>query len=206
MKNILSYLVLLCFITFSTSCTNSTSNDTSSEEPTEQMPLGEAAPETPSEASTFETIVVKDGIASPRKEMKGQIAGVDVAINYGSPSVKGRTIWGDLVPFDQIWRTGANEATTFEVANPVNIEGQNLAPGKYSLFTIPKEDGWTIIFNEVAEQWGHYDYDEGKDVLRVDVNTGAADEMSETMEFVVEGSEIVILWANLKVPFNLEKS
>lgn len=211
MKNILSKLFFLALVLGLASCANSGSNtQEQTEEPTEttsQTPTEESAPvEAPTTGDAFEVVVVKDGIASPRKEMKGQIGGADVTVNYGSPSVKGRTIWGDLVPFGEVWRTGANEATSIELSQAVSIEGQSLAAGKYGLFTIPKEDGWVIIFNEVAEQWGAYDYDEDKDVLRVEVSSAANAEKAETMDFAIEGEAIVLMWDNIKVPFKVSAS
>ena len=207
MKNILSKLLLLGIVLVLTNCNAAPSNDqTQTEQPeteTEQTPPAEVADETTYDESSYETTVLKDGIASPRKEMKGTIGATEITINYGSPSVKGRTIWGNLVPYDAVWRTGANEATTFQISEAVNIEGKTLPAGKYGLFTIPKREGWVIIFNKVADQWGAYDYDESKDVLRVEVSPSASDAPSETMDFIVEGDSVVLIWESLKVPFKV---
>ena len=75
-------------------------------------------------------------------------------VTYGRPSMRGRTIFGDLVSYDALWRTGANEATTITFSDDVMIEGQPLEAGTYSLFTIPGTEAWTVVFNKVAEQWG----------------------------------------------------
>src|SRR4051812_3645735 len=88
-------------------------------------------------------------LASPRDTVMGKVDDVVVTVNYGSPSVKGRKIWGRLVPYNQVWRTGANEATTFSVSKDVLVEGKPLAAGTYGLFTIPGENDWTVIFNKV---------------------------------------------------------
>ena len=101
-------------------------------------------------------------------------------------------------------RTGANEATTFSVNQDVTIGGQTLAAGSYGLFTIPGESDWTIIFNEVYEQWGAYEYDESKDVLRVKVTPEMGDESSETMEFGVNENSVVVMWDKVSVPFAIE--
>src|SRR5205085_4953821 len=93
----------------------------------------------------------------------------DVTITYSRPGVKGRVIWGELVPYDKVWRTGANEATTIAFSEDVKINGQALPAGTYSLHTIPGKDMWTIIFNKQAEQWGSFKYDQSKDALRVQV-------------------------------------
>jgi hypothetical protein len=91
---------------------------------------------------------------SPPAQVSEKIGNTTVTIDYSQPGVKGRTIWGDLVPYGKVWRTGANEATTFEVSNDVKVEGKSLPAGKYALFTIPEEDdfsGFTFIFNTSLE-------------------------------------------------------
>lgn len=142
---------------------------------------------------------------SPAMETKTQINGVDVTINYGAPSVRERKIWGTtIVKYDQVWRTGANSASTFEVNKDVRIEGQKLPAGKYGFFTIPRANGnWTIIFNSVPDQWGAYNYDESKDVLRVEVKAKAS-EMTEMMKIdAVSDGTISILWEKIAVPFKV---
>jgi hypothetical protein len=141
--------------------------------------------------------VSKNGAAS------GTIDGVDVSLEYGRPNVKGRDIWGGLVPYGEVWRTGANEATTITFSSPVMIEGEALPAGTYALFTIPGEDEWTVIFNETVEQWGAYDYDAEYDALRVTV-TPRAHEMTEAMDFRVGDGEVVLMWDELAVPIAVE--
>ncbi|HLT93012.1 MAG TPA: DUF2911 domain-containing protein [Membranihabitans sp.] len=141
--------------------------------------------------------------ASPPKEASGKIGDAMITINYSSPGVKGRTIWGDLVPYDQVWRAGANEATKFKTDKDLMIEGQELQAGTYSLFLIPRENGpTTVIFNTVAEQWGSYNYDESKDALRVDVEP-AENSMTERLEYSVGNDGIVIAWENYKLPISV---
>ena len=106
---------------------------------------------------------------SPKATVVQTVGLTDVTITYSRPGVKGRTIWGDLVPYDKVWRTGANEATTFQVSQDVKINGQALPAGTYSLHTIPGKTQWTVIFNKTADQWGSYDYDQTKDALRIQV-------------------------------------
>ena len=84
---------------------------------------------------------------SPPETASGTVAGATITINYSSPSVKGRKIWGGLVPYDKVWRAGANEATTFETNKSIKIEGKELPAGKYSLFATPGENEWTVILN-----------------------------------------------------------
>src|SRR6476659_2856969 len=93
--------------------------------------------------------------ASPKLTSKGEIKhGANLTITYGSPSVKGRKIWGGLVPYDKVWRAGANEATQIETDKDLVVEGKKLPAGKYSLYTIPGENEWQIIINSQTGQWG----------------------------------------------------
>jgi hypothetical protein len=138
----------------------------------------------------------------------GQTIGVtEVRITYGRPGVRGRTIFGDLVPFGEVWRTGANEATAISFSSPVRIEGKSLDAGTYGLFTIPGQDRWTIIFNNEPEQWGAYNYDSSKDTLRVEVEPESAP-TQEMMTFSFENTTdttatCVLHWAETRVPFEI---
>ncbi|GAB4417554.1 MAG: DUF2911 domain-containing protein [Bacteroidia bacterium] len=152
-------------------------------------------------ASLATVTVLNDSIPSPRKRMTATLGTVAVTVEYGSPSVKGRTLWGSLVPYGEVWRTGANEATTITFSAPVTIGTQTLAAGTYGLFTIPGESDWTIIFNQGAEQWGAYEYNESKDVLRTKVVPQTAETASETLEFDATEGTIMLRWGNLVVPF-----
>ena len=140
---------------------------------------------------------------SPPKTAKGTIGDAKISIQYGSPSVKGRTIFGELLPYGQVWRTGANEATTIAFSSNVNIEGQNLPAGKYSLFTIPGTDQWTIIFNKVWDQWGAYEYNEAEDALRVQVTPKDTGELVEDMTFSVENGQVMLSWEKTTVSFSV---
>ena len=139
---------------------------------------------------------------SKNGKTEGSIEEVDITLEYGRPNVKGRTIWGGLVPYGEVWRTGANEATTFSIDQDVMVEGERLAAGTYGLFTIPGESEWVVIFNKEADQWGSMKYNEGEDALRVTVEPEAAD-FVESMEFEIEGSNVVLRWENLAVPVTL---
>lgn len=145
----------------------------------------------------------KSSRPSPPREAVGQIGGVDIKIDYSSPAVKGRTIWGDLEPYGEVWRTGANEATTIEISQDVKIEGQTLAAGRYAVFTIPNPDEWTVIFNKEADQWGDYNYDESKDALRVEVSPTNLEEKFERLEFEVREGDIALRWDRLEVAFKV---
>ncbi|HEX2490614.1 MAG TPA: alpha/beta fold hydrolase, partial [Blastocatellia bacterium] len=95
---------------------------------------------------------------SPRGEVGEQIGALKVSITYGRPQVNKRQIWGQLVPYNRLWRAGANEATYITFSSDVLVEGQKLAAGSYSLFTIPTETEWTVVFNRVPSLWGHFYY------------------------------------------------
>lgn len=153
--------------------------------------------------------VIDATIKSPRKELTGTIAGVPITINYGSPAVNERVIYGDLVPYNKVWRTGANEATkiTFEKDVIVGADAKKLKAGTYSFFTLPtSKDDWTIIFNTEAEQWGAYDYDDSKDAVRAAATSSAAAERAERMDFEFSGEMIKLMWDDLVVEFPVSAS
>lgn len=145
---------------------------------------------------------------SPHVTASDNIGDTKIVIYYGSPSVKGRQIWGKLVPYDKVWRTGANEATTFDVSTDVIIEGQKLPAGRYALFTIPGEEEWTIIFNKEADQWGAYGYKEAQDALRIDVKPGKPAEFAEQLRFSIstkgeKAASVTFAWENVAVGFGI---
>jgi hypothetical protein len=131
----------------------------------------------------------------------------DITVDYSRPAVKGRTIWGGLVPYDQVWRTGANEATQITFSDNVTINGQPLPKGTYSLHTIPGKDSWTIIFNKTAKQWGSFNYKQEDDALRVTAKPEKAvfhELMSiEFPQVTNDNATLAIRWENLRVPFTV---
>jgi tetratricopeptide (TPR) repeat protein len=132
----------------------------------------------------------------------------DITIKYSRPLVKGRTIWGKLVPYDQVWRTGANENTTITFTDPASIEGKALAKGTYALFAIPGENQWTIIFSKTHTAWGSFTYKEADDALRVTVKPQAAEPREAlTYDFddLKPDSVVATLrWEKLAVPFKID--
>lgn len=146
-----------------------------------------------------------NGRPSPPMVLQTKIGSVNVTINYGAPSVKGREIWGKLVPYKKIWRTGANEATTFECDGDLKVEGQLLPKGKYALFTIPEKSEWTIIFNRQSEQWGTYEYKEESDVLRVKTEPVKLTVFQEQLLFSATSEGIAINWEALSVPITINQ-
>lgn len=141
---------------------------------------------------------------STKEMVSGKINGAAITINYGSPSVRAREIWGKLVPFNQVWRAGANDATTFETDKDLTIEGSKLPVGKYSFFIIPNEKECVIIFNKEAKQWGAYKYDEKQDQLRVTVKQKVAKAKAEKLVYVIEKNTVSLNWDNWTIPFSVK--
>lgn len=145
---------------------------------------------------------------SPWASVQQTIGTTVIAVDYHRPAVRGRSIWGSLVPYHQVWRAGANEATTIRFSDDVKIQGQDVAAGTYSLFMIPRPDTWTVILNRRAKQWGAYEYDPRLDVVRVDVRpranghtnwlTYVLDPNGETTAYVQ------LFWEKVKVSFLVE--
>jgi hypothetical protein len=146
----------------------------------------------------------QDKPASPKAEATATVSGAKVTIVYHQPSARGRKIMGGLVPYGQVWRTGANDATTIEFDKDVKIEGKDLKAGKYSLFTLPGENEWTIIFNKDTKQWGHYNYKESDDVLRVKVKPTKTDSFVETFTITPEKDQVLLKWENTAVAFKVK--
>jgi hypothetical protein len=149
---------------------------------------------------------------SPNASASLTLGVTEITVHYGAPSVRGRTVFGDLVPYGEVWRTGANEATALTFSTDVTVEGQAVEAGTYGLFSVPGEGSWTVVLNRAPEQWGAYQYDEAQDVLRVSVPAARAP-MRETMGFSFEnlsvgegsdGVDLVMHWADARVAFRVE--
>lgn len=131
----------------------------------------------------------------------------DITIDYSRPVAKGRAIWGGLVPYDKVWRTGANEATQITFSDDVTINGQALAKGAYSLHTIPGKDSWIVIFNKTAKQWGSFNYEAAQDALRVTVKPQKAP-FAEVFtiafpDVTPDNATVMLHWADLSVSFTV---
>jgi hypothetical protein len=154
-------------------------------------------------------------VTAPRESQKAsvmqRIGITDITVNYSRPGVKGRKIWGELVPFDGgkpiPWRAGANENTTITFSHDVSIEGKPLAAGTYGLHTIPSATDWTIIFSKNSTSWGSYSYKESEDALRVTVKqrTGESrEDLTYTFEDVKpESATLQLAWEKVQVPINI---
>lgn len=173
---------------------NTTDTDTTNLEVNEVIEVEEETPKPPK---------------SPRLESSGTVDGVEVSIAFGSPYVKGREIWGDLIPYDKIWRAGANDATAVTFGEAVLVDGETVDAGTYALFIIPTQDNdWTIILNEEWSKeehgvWGAYDHKPEKDVLRFDVTPTLDNENVESLAFTVTESGLSFAWEKVAFQFSI---
>jgi len=147
-------------------------------------------------------VVESQELASPLDYARAEIGGQQVEVKYSRPSMRGRTIYGDLVPWGQVWRTGANEATHLKIPADITIGGENVPAGEYTLWTVPAEDGWLLVINSETGQRGHA-YNGDLDLLRVPMMTMALDSPVELFTIsVVEGEDsdgvIRLDWENTR--------
>ena len=156
-----------------------------------------------------ETPKVEFPAPSPACTLKQRVGLTDIEIDYSRPGVKGREIFGGLIPYGQVWRTGANQATKIIFSTPVKLNGAEIPAGTYGLFTIPGKDEWTIIISKGADQWGAYKYDAKDDVVRIKAKPIALEGPIDT--FTIEfnqirddSSLINIVWDKTVVPVKLE--
>ena len=130
-------------------------------------------------------------------------SGAEISIDYSRPSIKGRSM-DVLIPAGKVWRTGANEATVFETSKDVKIEGQKLPAGKYSIYSIPGEKEWTLIFNKTWKQWGTV-YKESEDALRINVKSGKSKQFAEMMTFeIAKNGKVSLMWADTQIDFKVQ--
>jgi hypothetical protein len=147
---------------------------------------------------------------SPPATATGKIGEATITINYSSPAVNGRQVWGALVPYDSVWRAGANEATIFETDKPLTVGGQALPAGKYSLFAVPGVNEWKFIFNSQTGQWGVKrggvaNRDPANDVLTVTAKPmPAANTMHERLNYIVNSNNFALRWERLEVPVSIK--
>ena len=188
------YLLFICLLVASASCKQEQNKQaqhdehlsaSSSEEPAAKKPL------------------------SPRTKTMGNIGEAHVHIDYSSPGVRGRTIWGGLVAFDQVWVTGAHKATSIDFNKDLVINGQTIPAGTYGFFTIPAKEEWTIILNKNHQQHLADDYNPAEDVLRFKVVPQQLPEIVEALTYEVNAGEgnkgsISVMWEYIKVSFDVE--
>lgn len=146
--------------------------------------------------------------ASPAAKVTQTVGLTEMSVTYSRPAVKGRVIWGELVPFDKPWRTGANAPNQFTTADEITVEGQKLAAGTYSIITIPTRDTWTVAFSSQKDLQGADNYDAKHDALRVTVKPVAMNEPVERMQFTFDdvtndAATLTLRWEKLAVPLKL---
>lgn len=145
---------------------------------------------------------------SPNASVSEMVGYTTITVNYCRPAVRERVIWGGLVPYKEVWRTGANEATTIQFTTDVTIAGSKIPAGRYSLFTIPTENEWTIILNKTDKQWGAFNYKKEDDLLRFKIKPSKGS-YTEQLQFSFSNltdtsTDIVLNWEYLQVSFKIE--
>jgi hypothetical protein len=150
---------------------------------------------------------------SPKDTVEFKLNDLKLEVFYNRPSKKDREIFGALVPFNQVWRTGANEATTFETNKPLEIKGVNIPAGKYTLWTVPKDSTWTVIFNSKQYSWGvnaqmQPMWDPNYDVLNIEVPVQKLDNTVEQFTIAFDNSTdklyLTMAWDDVKVAVPLK--
>lgn len=148
-------------------------------------------------------------MASPRQVISQQFSVTKISVDYGRPSVRGRKIFGELVPYGKIWRVGANEATNITFEQSVLFGGKPTKIGRYAIFITPEEHEWTVVLNYDADAWGAYSYDPNENAIEVKVPVQTQKELQESLEISFEGiSEtkinLQIRWEYSKVDIPIE--
>jgi hypothetical protein len=158
--------------------------------------------------SAFAQQQVRTPRPSPSASLTQTIGITDMTIKYSRPGVKNRAVWGGLVPYDKVWRAGANEATTISFSDDVWINGQKLPKGTYSFHATPGQQQWTLHFNSVADQWGSYSYDPAKDVLTVKVTPEQMAHQEwmgfEVQDLTTDTAKVALRWEKVSVPFTVD--
>jgi len=199
-----SICIIAAFFLFGTlqSCGPETATEETATEETEQETHVHHAPE-PSE----------EDLNSPKsipREAHGQVGPTHVTINYYSPGVRDRIIWGGLVAYNQVWVTGAHSATNISFSTPVTIEGELVPAGKYAFFTIPGKESWTVILNKNYQQHLADDYDPKDDVVRIEVSPVEVDFTERLAYDIVEVGEnegrIKVAWEKVGVHLDFKSA
>ena len=160
---------------------------------------------------SFQQIIAQEAVKprlSPLEIVTVKYESTYIKVTYGRPHKKGRNIFGELVPYAKVWRTGANEATEITLTKDVIINRKKLKAGTYTIFTIPNEDTWKIIFNSDLGQWGSYNYNADKNVLVIDAKVEKTDVVYEpfTIEFQLQDNRtnLLMMWDTTKVQFTID--
>ena len=146
---------------------------------------------------------------NPPASFSERIGATAIEVHYSRPSARGREIFGALVPYDRVWRTGADRATKIRFSTPVKVEGVAIPAGDYELFTIPRPGDWTVIFQNDRSRWGSYDYDPALDVARLSARPVRLAEPVETLTIALgdmagDAATLSIAWERIRLPLRLE--
>jgi hypothetical protein len=146
---------------------------------------------------------------SPAASFKQKVGFTDIEVSYARPSARGRQIFGGLVPYGEVWRTGANTATKVTFGTAVKIGGQSLAAGSYALYSVPGKSEWTVIFNKVTGEWGAYAYKRENDALRVTAKAAKLSQPVETFtieinDITTESATLNLVWEKTRVPVTIQ--
>ncbi|MBI3791388.1 MAG: DUF2911 domain-containing protein [Gemmatimonadetes bacterium] len=146
------------------------------------------------------------GAPSPRDTARGVVAGANLLIDYGRPAKRGRVVWGDVVPYGQVWRLGANAATIFTTDKDLVIGDQQVPAGTYTLWLIPAKDGGTLIVNKQTRQWGT-EYHQEQDLVRMGASRARVPAVTERFTVAIDGGELRFSWddAEYTVPVKVKR-
>jgi hypothetical protein len=148
--------------------------------------------------------------ASPPAKAEAAIGGNSVVVNYSAPSMRGRKIYGGLVPYGEVWRTGANAATTLKTEGDIMIGNAKIPAGTYTLFTVPAEGGWKLVISKRLTDangkpaWGAYEYDQSQDVARVDMQTEKLSAPVETFTINIANDKLTMDWENTRASVDIK--
>ncbi len=150
-------------------------------------------------------------VASPKQKVEQQFSMTKITVDYGRPGIKGRKVFGELVPFGKVWRAGANSATKVTFEQNVDFGGKEVKAGSYALFVIPMEKEWKVMLNKDANQWGAYSYDEKLNVIEFTVPVQKLADKQEWFEISVNpvdihSAEMLIKWDTTKVAIPIKES
>jgi hypothetical protein len=204
----LTHSFALVAISFSFMFCNQKAETTQKQE--EEKPVAAPTTAKPEDAITIAEQPEPDTLKGSLKAVAtGRIGSVNLVINYHSPAVRKRVVWGGLVSYEQVWVTGAHSATTIETDGSIRMGGQEIPAGKYALFTIPGEKEWTVILNKNWEQHLADEYSAKDDVLRLPVQVEKTDKPQERLRYVVNTAgenkgTIVMQWERLRISIPVE--
>jgi hypothetical protein len=163
----------------------------------------------PAGASTASAQRLKAPEASPPAQVQQTVGLTDISVHYHRPAIAGRKVWGELVPYDAVWRAGANENTTITLSTDVKVQGKPLRAGTYGFHVLPTQKEWTVIFSNATSSWGSYSYDQKEDALRVTVTPRQVPISVERLEYRFDDGDekkvtLVLAWEKLAVPVAIE--